>query len=192
MAGDRLSLAATHPIIYRVPAVLLGVTVTCLVLALRGRARSTRTALLVTQGVPPRAATAAAHVADLWVLGVAGLVGVALGAVLGVAAGPVLRWVAGHELSAMPLPLDPMGRVALPGLGLGLVVALCQIRAAGRAPRAEGVEARSTTARHLAAIVLTGASGLLVAMPVDFVAVVGAVLTATIALGLLAPTSSRG
>lgn len=185
--GVRRSLSETQPIVYNLPALALGATVTALILALRGRVRGSRRMLLVSQGVSPRAATGAAHLADLWALCAAAAAGVALGMALSLPAGLVLRQITGHDLSNVPLPVDPILRGVLPGLGLALLYGLGQAYVAGRPPRPADAEPRSTTARHIAAIVLTGGTALLVAAPFDLAAVVGAVLLATIVLALLGP-----
>ncbi|HMR48942.1 MAG TPA: hypothetical protein PKA68_06760, partial [Arachnia sp.] len=147
--GERSSLSESQPILYRFPAFALGIAAMALVLALRGRTRARRNTLLVSQGVPGRAAMATAHLGDIWVMCAAAMTGVALGSTLALPLTPLLRHVAGHELSPIPLPIDPVLRGVLPGLGLALLYGLLQVYSVGRPQRRSREEPRSTTARSV-------------------------------------------
>ncbi|MDO5503306.1 MAG: hypothetical protein Q4G67_09060 [Actinomycetia bacterium] len=191
LPGERRPLSETQPVLYRLPTLLLGLAVMALVLALRTRTRSNRTTLLVSQGMSPRLATGAAHLADFWGLVGAALAGVALGVAVNWPLGLILRSLIGHDLSSLPPPIDPVLRGVLPGLGIALIYSLHRISLAGRRPRPGGSEPRSTTARHVAAIVLAGAAALVIAWPFDLAAVIIAVLVATTLLALLTPDIVR-
>ncbi|WP_102509173.1 hypothetical protein [Sanguibacter massiliensis] len=188
---ETASVTAGSPLVYRYPATVLLLVVTALVLGLRAPVRRRRVGLLVGQGMRPRPAAAAVHLADAVGITAAVVLASVLGAGLGVIASPIVTRVLGHDVPVLVAPGEPAMRSAGVVVALVALVALVDIRGAGRAPRPARTEPPRTTARHLGAIILAGLAVLVLLTPMDLVGVLFAVILGTAALGLVAPEIVR-